>query len=751
MGSSTPKIYLAGWLALSPHRRKVLMDRHVVPIDLAHHPMATGWPESLRHPYATEWILHTLELGRPYDLTDWPMPSESTQASVREVLRPVELPPFDEPQEEPPIPSSADAKEQPVEAVRGVLSAWTHNRKTYPGWLTVPGVERDKMSRATNGWEPRILSAAPALDPIDRLNAIRELVWRREALLDPISSELEQAANDVLQAVDCRTRTMDGIDCLDVSWTPIREAWRTVALALVTVARQRFDHESLEQRIDSLSSFVDDHDDVQHRIFHERSLWALYAMDFKKLSAVLDGWATDFTDPVWMMRKAAILAEANRSEEANRLIRLALNDIRMNPGDDLSLAAPSREGWALFLAEAFEGEPFDWAARERRLKRYYRRSAELAVLHCDALEEKRICAERMRSLSRDDEPNFDDGTPRNRIVFSEVPISRVDAARRAVRLTEVAALPPVANRVAIAQDILELAADELLFDEPRLASCLVLRMCHFDGDPILKRVLSKTRVAAMSAGAAEAIAQSCVEVMDYALPRVRAERGIFWIERLRVAIEVLSRVGLRRRLDHVVAAFDKAMQYYMNETMGGHIWLTDPIRNLFTRSWAALPESHRTDRVLDLLAAPIVGMNGFRVASRRRDEIDPGELLRDEVAAPPRARENDNRWTMAVSLLTQGLRSGGEARRRASIRIGYAGLYERLTEGEKSQVADALWHPSSDSLPVGTVFPDWAFALFPEPRLGLTEEKFRARWLDRATINFNLSGPKRKSYVPSGG
>ena len=41
LGAAAPKIYLAGWLDLSNHRRRMLEDRDVVPIDLARHPKAT--------------------------------------------------------------------------------------------------------------------------------------------------------------------------------------------------------------------------------------------------------------------------------------------------------------------------------------------------------------------------------------------------------------------------------------------------------------------------------------------------------------------------------------------------------------------------------------------------------------------------------------------------------------------------------------------------------------------------------------
>ena len=90
LGASAPKIYLAGWLNLSPHRRRMLEEHNVSSIDLAQHPKANIWPESLRHSYATKWLLHTLELGRPYDITACPTPPSDQPADIPNILQPID-------------------------------------------------------------------------------------------------------------------------------------------------------------------------------------------------------------------------------------------------------------------------------------------------------------------------------------------------------------------------------------------------------------------------------------------------------------------------------------------------------------------------------------------------------------------------------------------------------------------------------------------------------------------------------------
>ena len=332
LGDAAPKIYLAGWLNLSTHQRRVLEDRNVVPIDLARHPKAGEWPEHRRHDYATEWLLHTLERGQPYDVTQWPSPpmDRARPESLKD-LEPIEVVTSDTPREEPDSSSSSGASENDAAWVRQLLGVWSHNRKVYPGWLVAPGSVRVARSWETREREPRILEVLSDLAPLERLNAVRELVWRREIFLEPLSVELESAAEDVLQLIDCQRHMIDGAAAPDIAWPTVREAWRTIALALVTVARHRFDRGAFDQRIAAISHFRQDDPDIARRIHHEHCLWAVYSLDFASLDGLLKDWQTENCDPVWMMRKAALLFEAGRDDEATALANHALAIIREMP------------------------------------------------------------------------------------------------------------------------------------------------------------------------------------------------------------------------------------------------------------------------------------------------------------------------------------------------------------------------------------------------------------------------------------
>ena len=736
LGDAAPKIYLAGCLGLSTHRRRMLEDHNVVPIDLAHHPQVTKWPESRRHRNAIDWLLHTLERGRPYDVTIWPSREHSRYSSIPDELQPVHELDLLLPQEEPINRPEIDDEDLPNK-VSQTIQIWSHNRKIYPNWLALPASTRQLVSLCTNAWEPGILRALSHFEPIDRLNAIRELVWRREILMDPMSSELESAADGVLKRIDCHGCTIDGVAGTEqIVWGDIRKVWVDVGLALLTCARQRFDCDMFNQRFEALTPFSDDDSDIAHRIHHERCLWAIYSMGFEDLEDLLNDWRTENCDPVWMLRKAAILYELNRTSAAVELFEQALLDIRRMSYDDRSLAGPSREGWALFLAWALE-----WS---RWMKRdgedlpselpFRRRWRELASLKCDALSERDEYVNAIKARAKEsDAPAFELGArTRPGFVISNEKYNRWVSARRAVRLSELAGLPNYVSGV------LKPAINELSVSDPQMAVRLAIRALDYDGDPVLRRALSRTNVAKLAADVAATNVDICTRIIDYALPRLvlGADKNKYWTDRLRVALEVVSRLVLRLESDRVEVVFDEAMKHYSNEQIAQRLLLADPVRNLLKRSWQALPEHRRTARTLDVLGAPILGMDILADEGSRYPE--PSELLQVESAPFVRTEENKDRWQEVVSLLVRSLHSGDEPRRRASLRIASADAWKQLSEPDAARIAQALWstkYTRANELPSETLLYDWVFLLLPEPKPGLAEQTFRRKWLLTSSLS----------------
>ena len=128
LGEQAPKVYLVGWLQIPPHRRRMLEDLNVVPVDLAELPQGRHWPEAQKHRYAVEWFLETLRRGQVPRASTWPSTPDSmpkTLAHLEPVPNPIRVLPTKEPQ---PRTSFQDTAEDRAEEVYEAAKIWKVNR-----------------------------------------------------------------------------------------------------------------------------------------------------------------------------------------------------------------------------------------------------------------------------------------------------------------------------------------------------------------------------------------------------------------------------------------------------------------------------------------------------------------------------------------------------------------------------------------------------------------------------------------------
>ena len=724
LGSAAPKIYLAGWLALSTHSRRMLEDRNVVPIDLARHPRAGDWPVRRQHEYATEWILRSLEGGQPYDLTEWPEPPRGKRVKAPQLLSPVHQLSSATPLRESSL-GGQNTDQKLVDRVSNTLKTWRHNRLLYPGWVVMPSGFRSAMVSRTRAWQKTILGVLPELPPLARLAALGELFWRLEVLVEPVESELEDAADRALDLNDLLSPPIGRAFGSTMDRKEIEQHWRVIAMLLIAVARHRLDRDAFERRIALVESHFGDDVEVSNGIRHERCLWHALALDYAALKDMLAAWDTSDCNPMWAIRKAALVFESGQEREARVLVEDGLAAIRGLQRDDKSLATYSQEGWALW--STLRIEDFRLPARWDELTAV-KGNARLEMLYLgNALEGK--------SLSRP--PPFDIGARESTaIVFSGA--RREATAYRAVRLSEIAGLAPTANSMVVASAVLVRAAQILSRSAPELAVRLVIRAGQTSGDMAIGHVLSRTQVAMLPSTVATQAAASCERVIEYAFPMLISEGPIsfpgFWAGRIEVAMEALSRLVVRLDTDGASNVFGYALRLYRNEYIAGKPALGNAIRNLMTRAWSALPHDRRRDFWATLLGTPMVGLDGFRAWSSHYPE--PSDLL-DFVSMANRTADNEEEWLGAVELVIRGLTAGGEARKRAAKRVATTALRRNLTGPEAQRVAAALWSSSylgRDGLPGETEIWDGVLMVLPEPEPGLAMQRFRAKWLGDETV-----------------
>ena len=151
---------------------------------------------------------------------------------------------------------------------------------------------------------------------------------------------------------------------------------------------------------------------------------------------------------------------------------------------------------------------------------------------------------------------------------------------------------------------------------------------------------------------------------------------------------------------------------------------------MLERSWAALPDECRHRRALDLLNAPIAGMDSE--PPLEYVWADPVELFVNDGTSLRRTSGNEHQWKSAVDLVTRALAGNATVRRRASIRMIPLVDSGLLTDGESQEIANALWseqHTPPDGLPANVATPDWALLTLPEAMPALAQKHFIAKWI----------------------
>ena len=575
------------------------------------------------------------------------------------------------------------------------------------------------MDLKTRGWGEVILATLPSLDPIERLRAIRELVWREEILLIPRYSDVETAIQDTLSPIDCRERKIKGATVSNVDWISIRDDYRNIAVTMVTAARFRFNLVAFEEAIQALEEFNDEDQEIRHRIRHEKCLWAIYNGEFNTLRELLSDWETENSDPVWTLRKSAMHGEAGDQAEARELLNRAINAIRAMPLDERSLARQSRESWARFV-------DMDWENRLTSLDRL----RELVPMKCDVFGERQNVIESMKSKEKDEDPPLFDINLRRgtRLRFSN--FRPWEAVYRAVRLSEIVGAPPYSESYSVWGNILERSAEELPLSDIDFAARLILRTSGSSSKKTLERVFSRARVASMSTEQADTLAQVCLNILKY------EEQDINVLKppgRFCTAAELLSRLAIRLDPQKAEDILDQALGYYQHAELAKSP-TGDEVQNLMERAWEAMTGENRSRRAMDLLTSPLVGMNKVEPLIKSRWP-EPSELLNLTKTTLLRTTENEPEWQKAISLTVQGLSGNETSRRRAAIRMISLASSQLLSEEESKIMAQALWterYTSSVGLPSGTDVFDWAFLTLPEPSPGLALERFRTKWLRKS-------------------
>lgn len=292
---SARRIRLVGVLNLSPVSRTLLELRNVTPIDLA--PLVKKVPRDEQHEKALELFFAALLASKPPSPFAWNIGSDK-------------------------FSQSAVAKEEDRPTHAEVAEAWAKDKSTYPGWIIGPHLETHRLRYSF----PIVQKSGESAEA--HLRFALERIWRhRTAGIWLNIQDMKNADIHFESAGQSLSKAEKAELCASIAseWRRYQkweEWWRWVA------------------RLETIGS-----DEATHQRAYEVGQRALINWDDDGVLKATD--ALNSGEPIWMMRRAGLLATLFRHREAAELYQAALLCIRQK-----LLTAPksawliSLEGWA---------------------------------------------------------------------------------------------------------------------------------------------------------------------------------------------------------------------------------------------------------------------------------------------------------------------------------------------------------------------------------------------------------------------
>lgn len=716
LGRSAPKIYLVGWLELSVHRRRMLEERNVMPVDLAGLPQANKWPEHQRHRKATEWFIAALEQGRPDPVISWPQPSSPRPPSGSSDLGPLPGRSGTTPESEPVFSAPANK----AEALRQAIPAWRHNRRLYPGWVVAPEHVRSRLWMTTPDWD-WALKALPELSPWERLAALGEWTWRLERALYPLPTSRRDDAFDAVGAIDFLNRRVGGSPLPeDAAWDDLELYAEQLAHALARDGRHNLERAVFDRAVRLLRMLGEARPSALHAAVYEECLWDLGLGAKAECEARLRAWTIPDGENLYALRKAGLLAEIGENASACAVLEAVLARVRRTRRRDIDdIAALSLESWALYLALGYAHDTTnEYASPGVMARDAFDRWRDLAAVECDAFGDFKALTrelesppERMGPVER--RRGFDLHHVSRTINLVSGRSTRDRNAFQMVMMCEASGLPPRARNTQLAAKGLQAAAAILADSEPALAVQLAVRL----GSKATDVVLTRSWVARLGLP----VVLQVVSAMRCRIDQLLAEapqtaRRADVAEMIAAAMEITSRLAVRLDGDPLAELFEATLDFYRERSLRQLApWMNGALGTLLDRTLNAMTGDQLLARLPEIFALPLPSEDGGRSEETRR-WLDPVFYLPSWSRTGPSRPPRDARWQGIVTKLLAAAAPGSPDRAAAIGRLFVLHRLQVLRPADAAAFGRVLWARDAlgdDGLPQHTGLLPWVLLRMP--------------------------------------
>lgn len=269
---------------------------------------------------------------------------------------------------------------------------------SYPNWIICPKENRKgvqyyfEQQFLLDNW---FLEKAQELEGEFDIHFLYEFNWLRETALYDLNPDIVKIIKVVLKKYDpFNTGQSEAKKTFqndpDLNWNNIKKYWIELHLTLLKCYRKFGLHEEWLKVNTVIKKVLKD---ICHENFHayqyEKCLYHLYNFDFKLLLANLSNWniADDFT--FWKAKKAGLLIEIGKYDDAKKLLvkslKLVRSHLRLKP-IKYDFRLPSEESYIMLLSLVIENIHLDKEGFEdfyRRVDELKDRWDELKKYRCD--------------------------------------------------------------------------------------------------------------------------------------------------------------------------------------------------------------------------------------------------------------------------------------------------------------------------------------------------------------------------------
>lgn len=209
-----------------------------------------------------------------------------------------------------------------------IIKTLEFERIEYPGWIILPKGQRDFLYNKTSGMisEPNIVKKLSNSET--GIKFLYEFNWRWEKCLYPLYASMQVLYERVLGIDESQKRIK--IDSFEKT---VQEKAIELILALYRSYREDANKkkcELYEAILDTLSQRMTL--SQKHRYTYEKILYASLLFNYKQFIEKIENWDVSDAAPIWQIKKAGLLAEVGKKQEALTILNSLLQKIRKQQG-----------------------------------------------------------------------------------------------------------------------------------------------------------------------------------------------------------------------------------------------------------------------------------------------------------------------------------------------------------------------------------------------------------------------------------